>query len=215
MNWAVLVPPLIGLLAPLVVSAIRMSSTRLQDRTARLAYWKAYLDLASAANIPLSEGQQQLCQAELADAEDEVRNLREPFLTWVTNIVTGFLMLVVSSWVGSITTLTIKVAQCQIASKGVQSQLGQQIYASVAKAEDVFFLVQLLLMCLIWFWGRWFIRMLLWRKLRADAKFGFILSWSDNAKKLSALALSMALLWCAIQIQTVPLLAVRVPVCPS
>ena|SRR6185437_1145483 len=94
MDASTLISPLIGLIAPIIVSAIRRPSSKIEERTARLQYWKTFFEVAPLAGSTVSEDSKQLCLAEMAEGEDETRNFNNKVVSSITTAYTLIVMFV-------------------------------------------------------------------------------------------------------------------------
>jgi hypothetical protein len=75
MDASTVIGPLIGLMAPIVISAFKWRASRIETRKARLDYWKTYFEVAPLAGQTVGDETKKLCIAELEEGEDEARNL--------------------------------------------------------------------------------------------------------------------------------------------
>jgi hypothetical protein len=102
------------LIAPIVVSAIRRPSSRIEERTARLQYWKTFFEVAPLAGSTVTERTKQLCLEEMAEAEDETRNFNNKLVTSITTAYTLIVMFFVLTLLGRASTSTLDMMRWQI-----------------------------------------------------------------------------------------------------
>ncbi len=186
MDASTLISPLIGLIAPIVVSAIRRPSSRIEERTARLQYWKTFFEVAPLAGTPVIEEANQLCRVEMAEAEDETRNFSNKFVTSITTSCTLILMFLVLSLLEWLSTSTLVMMSRQYQKHNPPQVTPQRFREQV---DYAYLIIQALVMCLIWFWARWKIRSFVWNRLRPGRYFDFLLTASNRMKAFAELVL--------------------------
>jgi hypothetical protein len=92
MDASTLIGPLIGLMAPIVISAFKWRASRTETRKASLDYWKTYFEVAALAGQTVGDETKRLCIAELEEGEDETRNFRNKLVSSITNYSTFGIM---------------------------------------------------------------------------------------------------------------------------
>lgn len=188
MDASNLIAPLIGLIAPIVVSAIRRPSSRIEERTSRLQYWKTFFEVAPLAGASVTEETKQLCLAEMAEGEDETKNLSNKLVTHITTAYTLLVMFFVLLIVSRATTTTTDMMAWQYQHQNPPQATPQQFRDVTQQLAYASLIFQALVMCLIWFWARWRIRNFVWDKLRPGKKFHFLLSAGPMMRALTELA---------------------------
>lgn len=135
MDASTLIAPLIGLVAPIVVSAIRRPSSRMEERTSRLQYWKTFFEVAPLAGASVTEETKQLCLAEMAEGEDETRNLSNKLVTHTTTACTLVVMFFVLLILSRVSTSTIDMMAWQYEHQNPPQGTPQQFREATEKSR--------------------------------------------------------------------------------
>lgn len=189
MDASTLISPLIGLIAPIVVSAIRRPSSKIEERTARLQYWKTFFEVAPLAGSTVSEDSKQLCLAEMAEGEDETRNFNNKIVSSITTAYTLIVMFLALCLFQRASMFTLNMMNWQYQNQNPPQVTPQQFKELTQQLSYASLIIQALVMCLIWFWARWKIRNFVWDRLRPGKTFHFLLTAGDRMKAFLELVL--------------------------
>jgi hypothetical protein len=191
MDASILIAPLIGLIAPIVITAIRRPASRIQERTKRLQYWKTFFELAPLSGNAVSDEAKRLCVAELAAAEDETRNLSNKLVSFITTVCTVAVMVFIL-WLLELASMYVLDMMRWTFQHEQPPQITQQQFKDATEQlRFVVLILQALIMCVIWFWVRWRMRDFVWNHLRPGKTFHFLLSLSDRGTAITEFIVSI------------------------
>jgi hypothetical protein len=171
----------IPIVATLAIYAIRMPASKLEERTKRLQYWKTFFDVASLVDTDIEDETKKLCRKELAQADDETRNLSDEFMGFVATVFTLMLICLILSVIARVTILL-----------DGSIKLPAEAHNSLGVASLIF---QTLATCVCWFWARWKIRDYVWNELKPGNPFHFVIYLNPRLKALVSLVLLFLLMF--------------------
>jgi hypothetical protein len=171
------------------IAAVKDRSVRtFETRTKRVEFWKTMLDtapLAEATNVAFLRDQ---CRQEMVRAADAVAT--------ENNELAGRISMALIVAVGFVLVFLISGVFRDVLSR-LEQQNGaptQQQLMNWATASAV---VEAAVFACVWFWGRWRIRLWVWKKIKPGAPLEFVRQSGvfQGAAMLLALAISMGCVW--------------------
>ena len=178
---------LIGLIAPIVISALSRPLSRSEEHTIVLQKWKAIHEVATLNGDAITEETKQLSRADLARAIDDAQNLGNRLVTRVTTIYTLVFMFLFCFVFDRVSKSFLAMFAWQYHHRSSPQVTSEQFKDFIQQLSFALLITYALLMCLVWFWGRWKFRDYIWSKFRPGNILHFLLTASERVKAFTEL----------------------------
>ena len=179
---------ILPLFSPLLIRAVRRSSTRLADTKERLDHWKTYKEHLKADGKELSSDMKATYEKDIATFEDEMLNLSNPRLTFFANVTTLLPCLIGMLLVYAACSQLL--ASVKIASSDVTPA---QFQAFSTNVHYVSFGLQCSLVFFCSFYLKWKIRDVIWRQMQGVRLLSFLRTCNERLYTTAQLAASILL----------------------